>query len=314
MQALAGLDLIILFFALGFFASAVKSDLKFPETTSKFLSIYLLLALGLKGGHQVSQATQLDGFLNVLLVGFLSCTLIPLVVIKLLKKELGIANASAIAASYGSVSAVTFIAGTSALNALNIDYSGYMVAIMALMEIPAIVIGMLIYKKSIDQSSHFELSDLLNILKGKSIVLLLGGFIIGLFFRESEWKGISFLFTDAFKGFLALFLLDLGISAQGQISEAWKQKGKAVFTAILLPIIHGSFFLILSSVFNISEGNQILIALLAGSASYIAAPAAIRYGIPEANPAFYIALPLGMTFPLNVIIGVPYYIALARIF
>lgn len=316
MNIFSGLDLIILFFALGFFASWAKSDLRFPENTAKFLSVYLLLALGLKGGHQVREATNLDGFFEVLGVGMLSCFVIPFVIIRLLKKELGLENAAALAASYGSVSAVTFIAANSLLSSQGIETSGFMVAVMALMEVPAIVIALFLYKKhhQTSQQNSSVLNDTLDILKGKSIMLLLGGFVIGYLFREQEWKAVSVLFQDAFKGFLALFLLDLGVNAQAQISQAWKQKGKAVFVALLLPLIHGSLFLILASFFDISEGNQVLVGVLAGSASYIAAPAAIRFAIPNANPAFYIALPLGLTFPMNVILGIPYYLALARIF
>lgn len=316
MNPFDGLDLIVLFFVLGFFASAVKSDLRLPDNTSKFLSIYLLLALGLKGGHQVRNASDLDGFLPVLFIGSLSCIVIPAVVIQLLKRNLGPANASALAASYGSVSAVTFIAAQSLLTSRGIESSGYMVAIMALMEVPAIVLALYYYKQNLksDKKKGNLVSETLAILKGKSILLLLGGFFIGYCFREKEWSSISFLFTDAFKGFLALFLLDLGINAQTQISEAWKQKGRATFVALILPIIHGTAFLVLASLFDISEGNQILIAVLAGSASYIAAPAAIRYAIPEANPAYYIALPLGLTFPMNIALGIPYYIALAKLF
>jgi len=315
MSVLAGLDLIILFFALGFFASWIKSDLRFPENTSKFLSVYLLLALGLKGGHQVKVATHLDGFSEVLLIGMLSCFVIPFVIIRLLKKDLGSENAAALAASYGSVSAVTFIAAHSALASQGIEASGYMVAVMALMEVPAIVIALYLYKKSIQNNLQKTslIRDTLDILKGKSIILLLGGFTIGYLFREQEWNSVSALFQDAFKGFLALFLLDLGVNAQAQISDAWKQKGKAVFVALILPLLHGSVFLLLARVFNISLGNQVLIGVLAGSASYIAAPAAIRFAIPKANAAFYIALPLGLTFPMNVIFGIPYYIALAQI-
>lgn len=308
----ANIDLIFLFFILGAFAAWIKSDFEIPDSASKFLSIFLLLSLGLKGGHEVRSAESLDGFFLTLCIGLASCLLVPAVLFSLVRKKLGVANASALAASFGSVSAVTFVAASGLLQNEAIASSGYMVAVMALMEIPAILVAVYLYQKNSGQSVANGLGVFRSILSAKSVVLLLGGFAIGLAMNDTSWSGIAPVVKDAFKGVLAFFLLDLGMSAQKKLSEAWKFKGTALFVAIVLPVFFGVLTLLMARWVRVPQGDQVLLAVLAGSASYIAAPAAIRSSIPEANPSLYLALPLALTFPMNLGIGIPVYIQLSH--
>ncbi len=298
-------DLTFLFFFLGVVASWIKSDLEIPTSVSKFLSVFLLLSLGLKGGHEVATATDLSGFYLVSIVGLASCVLIPYYLFPLLRKWMGAANAAALAASYGSVSAVTLIAAQEFLNIQGIKFSGYMVALMALMEIPAIMIALNFYRRS--NPANKELENTPSMFAAKSVVLLLGGFVIGFAMNESSWAGIAPVVQGNFKGVLAFFLLDLGLCAQKQMKEAWKFKATALLTACFLPLAHGTTALLFANWIGVPQGDQILLSVLVGSASYIAAPAAIRSSIPEANPSLYVALPLAMTFPMNVLFGVLVY-------
>ncbi len=311
-MSFANFDLIILFFALGAFASWVKSDLEIPESVSKFLSIFLLLSLGLKGGHEVSSAESLGGFLPALSIGLISCLTIPVVLVVALRSRLGIPNASALAASYGSVSAVTFVTAQSILEKEGISASGFMVAVMALMEIPAILVAVFFYQKFSKKESDQNRSAWTSIFSAKSVVLLLGGFLIGLLMNDVSWKGIAPVVQGSFKGVLAFFLLDLGFVAQKQLKQAWKFKFTALVVAIVFPLFFGFLTLVASVWAGVSQGDQILLAVLVGSASYIAAPASVRSSIREANPSLYLALPLALTFPMNLIFGIPLYIEFSQ--
>ncbi len=308
---MANFDLIILFFILGAFASWIRSDLAVPDSVSKFLSIFLLLSLGLKGGHEVRIANDLIGFAPSLLIGLASCLLIPLTMFFIFKNQLGVANASALAASYGSVSAVTFITAKSILLNEGIPSSGYLVAIMALMEIPAILIAVFLFERFKSSGRITNSSIIKSILTTKSFVLLIGGFLIGFAMNQLSWNGIAPVIQGAFKGVLAFFLLDLGIVAQKQIREAWKFKKYVTIVGIFLPLFFGTLSLLVCSLVGLSRGDQIIMAILAGSASYIAAPATIKASIPEANSGLYLALPLAMTFPMNLILGIPLYIEIS---
>jgi len=265
----------------------------------------LLLCLGLKGGREVSIATDLSGFYLVAFVGLASCLIIPYYMFPLLRRKLGSSDAAAIAACYGSVSAVTFVAGQEFLRANSMASSGYMVALMALMEVPAIIVSVYFYKRASGISE--ESSTTHSLFSAKSVVLLLGGFLIGMIMNDVSWKGIAPLVQDNFKGILAFFLLDLGVTAQRQLGAAWSFRRTALFTACLLPLLNGSIVLTLSYLVGIQQGDCVLLCILAGSASYIAAPAAIRASMPNANPSLYVALPLALTFPLNIVLGIPFY-------
>ena len=311
---LANIDLIVLFFFLGGFASWIKSDLQIPDQVSKFLSVFLLLSLGLKGGHEVRIASDLSGLLPILGIGIASCLIIPVYLFYFYRKSLGTANSAALACCFGSVSAVTFIAAHGFLQNEQIPSSGFMVAIMALMEVPAIVMGLFLHRKYKKSNSKDEVAYVgASIFSAKSVVLLLGGFTIGILMNQSSWISIKPVVSDSFKGLLAFFLLDLGIHAQKQLRDAWLHKWKALVIAIVLPLAHGSIALIAAHYLGIEQGNQILLAVLVGSASYIAAPAAIRAGISDANASLYMALPLALTFPMNILVGIPLYVELSKL-
>ena len=307
---LFSIDLTLLFFFLGMLAAALRSDLAIPADVSKFLSIFMLLALGLKGGHEVRISSSLDGLLPTLTIGFLFCGLIPVVYFFAFRRWLGLGNATGVAAAYGSVSAITFVTAVEYLENEGIPTSGYMVAAMAMMEIPAIILALYLYGKW-RAGTQSASASWRGILAGKSVVLLLGGFGIGLVLNDKSWSSLSPVVVGSFKGVLAFFLLDLGLVAQNQIRQALKLRWRAIVLAIVLPLIMGSVAAVLLWAAGIERGNLVLMAALVGSASYIAAPAAIRASVPDASPAFYVALPLAITFPMNVLIGIPYYISLS---
>lgn len=312
MTSLASFDLIVLFFFLGALASWLKSDLEVPEQVAKFLSIFLLLSLGLKGGHEVRIAENLSDFFPSLMIGLTSCLVLPILMFICFRGKLGLANAAALAASYGSVSAVTFIAAQSLLESQGIAVSGHLVAVMALMEIPAILVAVFLYLKYGNASLKRGRTLLVSVLSTKSVILLLGGFCIGFAMNEASWKGIAPVVQGSFKGFLIFFLLDLGVLAQRQFREAWRFRSVAPLIALLMPLCFGTLALAVGHFLGISQGNQILTAVLVGSASYIAAPATVRTTMPEANAALYLALPLALTFPMNLILGIPFYIQISQ--
>ncbi|MBN8540523.1 MAG: sodium-dependent bicarbonate transport family permease [Deltaproteobacteria bacterium] len=311
MSHFASFDLIILFFLLGVFASWVKSDLEVPESASKFLSIYLLLSLGLKGGHEVQHAGDLTSVAASVGLGVLSCLLIPIAMFLMFKKKFGAANAAGLAAAYGSVSAVTFVTAQSILQNEQIVFSGYMVAVMALMEIPAILIAVFLYKRNSSDGAASSLGILKYLASTKSVILLAGGFAIGLVINARSWNGISPVVEGLFKGSLAFFLLDLGVVAQKQLKEALRYKLISLGIGFLLPIAFGTVSLVAAKAIGMSRGDAVLLAVLAGSASYIAAPTAIRSSITDANPGLYLALPLALTFPFNLLFGISFYMELS---
>lgn len=307
MIELEKIDLIPLFFFLGMVAAWMKSDLEIPESVSKFLSIYLLLSLGLKGGQEVAKAASPSALMVSALLGLLFCWLIAFTYFKLLRKPLGAANAAGLAASFGSVSAVTYIAAEALLSNLQISFSGHMVAVMAIMEVPAIILALFYFRRSLTSGDARLPSFEGGLFSAKSVVLLLGGFLIGSLMPSASFAQIAPVFKDPFKGVLAFFLLDLGILAQRQLSSAWAYKFKALFIGVLGPISFGTLMSFIGTGVGLERGDVFLLSVLAGSASYIAAPAAVRASVPGANPSLYVALPLGLTFPFNLTLGLPYY-------
>lgn len=310
MTALTSFDPIFLFFFLGMLGAWIRSDLEISPAVSKFLSVFLLLSLGLKGGHEVALTSDPQGFYLVCLIGLSSCVGIPLYLFPMLRRKLGDSNAAALAACYGSVSAVTYVAAQEYLTSHGIAYSGFMVALMALMEIPAILIALYLRSLSLPKESDSKNSP--SLFAAKSVLLLLGGFFIGFVMNDSSWKDIAPAVQGNFKGVLIFFLIDLGLAAQPRLKEAWRHRWTAILCGCLLPLAHGVAIILIASACGVSPGNQILLAVLAGSASYIAAPAAIRATVPEANPSLYVALPLALTFPMNVIFGIPLYAQLSH--
>ena len=312
------LDPTILFFIFGIFAGLVKSNLEIPQPISRFLSLYLLMALGLKGGFALNKS----GFAPEIAISLgLAITLtiaIPVLSYNLLKQRLDKLDAAAIAATYGSISAVTFITTAQVLDQVGISYGGHMAAAMALMESPAIIIAIILANKirqqrSGDKSSHTPLGKVLHeSFTDGGQLLLLGALVVGLISGEAGQKVMAPFSIDLFKGLLAFFLLDMGLLAAKSLGEL---KGKPTITlayAFIAPPCHAMIALGLCHLLNIPLGDSILLMILAASASYIAVPAVLRHAMPEVSPAMYMGTSLGITFPLNIIVGIPVYIAIAK--
>lgn len=297
----------LLFFFLGLIAVQIKSDLSIPKNSSKFISIYLLFAIGFKGGQELSHSNISGEIIWSVLLGILSAVAIPLLVFFIVKRKTTIQNAGAIAAAYGSVSAVTFITTISYLDSISVDYGGHLVAVMALMEAPAIVVGVLLIRLFEKDSTKSLKQGIIHSFTNGSVVLIIGSLVIGYLASESQAEGIKPFTTDIFKGFLAVFLLDMGIQSGKKIKALLKNGISLTLMAIIFPVINGVLMALLSGLFIESTGNRLLLTLLAASASYIAVPAAMRMSAPKANPGIYVPMALAITFPINVILGIPFY-------
>jgi hypothetical protein len=300
----------LLFFFLGLLAVQFKSDLEIPGTSSKFISIYLLFSIGFKGGQELSHSElDLEVFLS-LLFGIFLAVAVPIYTYFILRRKLSVENAGAIAASYGSVSAVTFITAINFLEIEQMAFGGHMVAVMALMEAPSIIVGVsLISIFSTEKKSKLPMSSVIkhSVLNG-SVVLILGSLVIGFIANEKQAAGIAPFTTDIFKGFLAIFLLDMGIASGKKLQAFFKNGWFTVFFAIIIPLINGVLVAYLSRLVTANEANQFLFSILGASASYIAVPAAMRLVVPKANPSLYIPMALAVTFPVNITIGMPLYL------
>ncbi|WP_298541421.1 sodium-dependent bicarbonate transport family permease [uncultured Aquimarina sp.] len=306
----------LLFFFLGIIAVQLKSDLNIPENSSKFISLYLLLSIGFKGGQELSHSTFNAEILWSLLFGIFLAIFIPVYTYFILRRKFSLENAGAIAASYGSVSAVTFVTTISFLEIENIAFSGHMVAVMALMEAPSIMVGLLlvtIFKKNKNEDKIPVKTVLHHALTNGSVLLIIGSLIVGLFASEAQAEGIKPFTTDIFKGFLAVFLLDMGITSGRKLSDFIKKGWFAFLFAIIIPVINGCIVAVVSGLFSSGEGNRLLFAILAASASYIAVPAAMKLALPKANPSLYIPMALAITFPFNITLGMPLYLCIIQI-
>ncbi|MAY83001.1 MAG: sodium-dependent bicarbonate transport family permease [Flavobacteriales bacterium] len=300
----------LLFFFLGLFAVQLKSDLAIPENSSKFISIYLLFSIGFKGGQELSHSEFDSEVWYALAAGLLLAVSVPLYTFLVLKRKLSVENAGAIAASYGSVSAVTFITAISFLNVESMEYGGHMVAVMAFMEAPSIIVGMaLIYFFAGKNNGIMSFGQILkHSITNGSVLLILGSLLIGFISNEEQARGIEPFTTDIFKGFLAIFLLDMGIASGKGLATFFKNGWFTFWFAIIIPLINGSLMAILSGLFLDVDGNRFLLSILAASASYIAVPAAMRMVVPKANPSLYIPMALAVTFPFNITLGMPIYL------
>lgn len=307
---------IILCFALGVAASLARSDLNFPEAAAKAMSLYLLFAIGFKGGVSVA-SHGIDLTLGLsLIAGLILSALLPLIAFFLLTvmTKLSRVDAAAVAAHYGSISIVTFVAGTSILQSGGIEYEGFMVAVAAAMEAPAILSALwLISRGGGDGSAQKMDADLWReILLNGSIVLLVGSFAIGWATGEEGLKEISSFIVSPFKGVLCLFLLDMGLVAgRGLRGGGGVLKPGVLAFGVLMPLVGSVFGLGTGLLLGLSTGGVALMMVLSASASYIAVPAAMRVALPEANPSVYLTLSLGVTFPFNLTIGIPVYVAIA---
>jgi len=299
----------ILFFALGILAVAVRSDLEIPKTLSKLFSLYLLLSIGFKGGVKLAESgLSLDAG-KAVLAGLIMASLVPLYTFVICRRMVNIPNAAAIAATYGSTSAVTFLTAMTFLVHLDIAFGGYMVAVMALMESPAIIIGIMLARKYIkDDSSNISKRALFKeSLTNSSVFLLLGSMVIGMLSGSRGWEAMEPFAGNLFQGMLCFFLLDIGMMSARQMSEVKKAGVALIATAIALPLFNGMLGMMLARLLEMSVGDAVLFCILAGSASYIAVPAAFRHALPEANPGLYVSMALAITFPMNITIGIPLY-------
>ncbi len=341
MQSL--LDPAILFFALGVFAGLVRSNLEMPGAISKFLSIYLLMALGLKGGFALAASGFTPNVATSLGLAVLLAVVVPLVGYALLRRVLSGFNAAAVAATYGSVSAVTFVTATQYLESQHIAYGGHMAAAMALMESPAIILAVLLANAlrqkqqaaaacgnapvvamagggtatlgghgpgnvSGNSGPHLSVGKILHeSFTDGTQLLLLGAMLIGLLTGDAGKAAMQPFSGDLFKGMLCLFLLDMGLSTARNLPAVRKQSPWLLAYAVLGPITHATLALGLAWLAAVPVGDAVLLMVLAASASYIAVPAVVRYAIPEADPSLYVSLSLGLTFPLNIVLGIPLY-------
>ena len=313
------IDVVVLFFVLGVFARLAGSDLRLPEALYETLSIYLLLAIGLKGGLELSRQPLLElapQALAAVAVGFT----IPLLLYPFLRLlRLSTADASALGAHYGSVSVVTFAVAISALTKAGIPYESHAALWVALMEAPGIIAGILLARraeragnptKATHSGGWWSLTN--EVLFGKSVLLLMGGLTIGAIAGDQGIAPIKSVFIDPFKGVLALFLLELGLVAGARLSEVRRFGMSIILVGLIAPPILACIGAVTGILLGLSTGGVAIFATLAASASYIAAPTAMRIAVPEANAALSITAALAVTFPFNILFGIPLYIALAE--
>jgi hypothetical protein len=303
----------LLFFVLGIIAVYLKSDLAIPPNSSKFISLYLLFAIGFKGGQELSHETfSMEIAWSMVLAVFISA-IIPLYTFYILRTKFSVPDAGAIAASYGSVSAVTFITAATYLEMHQLKLDGHMVAIMALMESPAIIMGLLlisIYRQE-NEMKIKKTQTIKHSLTNGSVLLILGSLIIGVVADAKQAEGIKPFTNDLFKGFLAIFLLDMGITSGKKLKSFFSYGWFPVFFALIIPLINGCVFAYLSGFVTDEISNRFIFGILAASASYIAVPAAMKVSVPTANPGLFLPMALAITFPINITIGMPlyYYVA-----
>jgi hypothetical protein len=325
------LDPAILFFVFGALAGIVKSNLEIPAQISRFLSLYLLMALGLKGGFALAQSGLTAQVASGLACAVTLALVVPMLALRVLRRLVNSYDAAALAATYGSVSAVTFVTAVQFLETRGVPYGGHMAAAMALMESPAIILAVLFAnslrrreaagetiagpgmaggpvassaRPSMGKVLHESLTD-------GAQLLLLGAMLVGLLTGESGRVAMQPFSGDLFKGMLAFFLLDMGLQTARNLPQLRGQSRWLLAYALLAPLVHAALALALARLAGLPLGDAVLLMVLAASASYIAVPAVLRHAIPQANPSVYFGLSLGLTFPFNILVGIPAYAALA---
>lgn len=316
----------VLFFFLGVLAVLVGSDLEIPSPLPKLFSLYLLLAIGFKGGLELAHSGLGSQVLLTIGAAVLMSLLVPISSFLILRTRMDGYNAAAIAASYGSISAVTFITAQSFLNVLHLDFNGFMVAALALMESPAIVVGVLLAKLAGQSGDSLKGAKagglrwrevLQEAFLNGSVFLLIGSLVIGYLVTSFSPAGLEKMdpFTEKlFYGALCFFLLDMGIVAAQRLRDLRRAGPFLIGFALLAPLLHAAVGLGISRLLGLSQGDSLLFMVLCASASYIAVPAAMRMTVPQANPSLYISSALGVTFPFNVVVGIPLYMALIQRF
>jgi hypothetical protein len=316
----------LLFFFLGVMAVVVRSDLEIPAQVAKALSLYLLFAIGFKGGVALAESSVDTGMLLTLLAAIGLSALIPVYTFFLMRRRMSTADAAAIAATYGSVSAVTFVTAAGYLDIQGVEWNGYLVAAMALMESPAIIVGILLYnhfgKSGGTSTGLFSWKQLLNeSLFNASVFLILGSMLIGWITGPAGMSQVEPLVKGLFLGLLCLFLLDMGIVAARRFRNSRQSADGTtsgqplrlmVLAAVAMPLCNAMFALGVAWLLGLGEGDALLFVVLVASGSYIAVPAAMRLALPEANPGTYLTMSLAITFPFNLLIGIPTYHAMIR--
>lgn len=313
------LDPAILFFIFGMLAGLMRSNLDIPQPISRFLSLYLLMALGLKGGFALSKSGLTGEVAGTLSLAVLLAFVIPLLSYWVLKQIVDRFDAAAISATFGSVSAVTFITATQYLDNMGLPFGGHMAAAMALMESPAIILAVVlanVIRRKQEARVSTQVTPLSEVLREAltdgAQLLLMGAMLIGLISGAAGEAAMKPFTGDLFKGMLAFFLLDMGLQAARHIGGLKGQSPWLLVYALLAPLVHAALALGLCILTGVSAGNAALLMVLAASASYIAVPAVIRHAIPEANPTLYLSLSLGLTFPFNILFGIGLYAQVAR--
>ncbi|GAB1442582.1 sodium-dependent bicarbonate transport family permease [Ignavibacteriales bacterium] len=308
----------ILFFILGLTVALIRSDLKIPDPIIKMFSYYLMASIGFKGGYEISKTGMNSELMMAVLFGLFLAGIIPVLAFFILKKgiKLDAINSGAIAAHYGSVSVITFVTSISFIERAELHFSGFMVGVMALMEFPAILagIGLAIYFTSRDTGSKSLKTVIRESITNESVILLGGSLLIGFISAEKGYALTKPFFIDPFQGVLTFFLLDMGIVAGRKLSDFGRVGYSLTLFAILFPIFNGILATFGATLFALGTGNAVLFGVLAASSSYIAAPAAVRIVLPEANPSLYLTASLAITFPFNIIIGIPVYYSLSVFF
>jgi hypothetical protein len=330
------LDPAILFFVFGVLAGALKSDLEIPPAIAKFLSLYLLMALGLKGGFALAESGLSATVMISLGAAMLMAVIVPALGYQLLKRKVSRFDAAAIAASYGSVSAVSFVTAMQHLEAQQMAFGGHMAVAMVLMESPAIIMAVLLANSlrhgspgvtTLSSSAGVDVATFGGPSEGAPLgkilhesftngahLLLLGAMAVGYLSGEAGKAVMAPFSSDLFKGMLAFFLLDMGMMVARNFSSVRGQSPLLVAYASIGPLIHAAIALVLAVLLQLPAADAALLMVLSASASYIVVPAVLRYAIPEANPSLYFGLSLGITFPLNILFGIPLYTSVARQF
>lgn len=311
------LDPAILFFVFGIVAGALKSNLEIPPAVARFLSLYLLMALGLKGGFALAESGLNADVARSLALALLLAVLVPALGYLMLRRVLSGFDAAAVAATYGSVSAVTFITAVQAMDSRGLPFGGHMAAAMALMESPAIVMAVVlanvVRRRQGAAASAMPLSKVLHeALTDGAQLLLLGAMVVGLLTGEAGRIAMQPFAGDLFKGMLAFFLLDMGLLAARHAGALKGLSPWLLAYAVGAPLLHAALALVLAELLGVAPGDAALLMVLAASASYIAVPAVLRHAIPEANPSLYFGMSLGLTFPFNILLGIPLYIRVAH--
>lgn len=305
---------VILFFVLGFFAALAKSDLNIPEAFAKAMSIYLMAAIGLKGGVEVASNGITPDLIAAALAGLALSFLLPVLAFALLRSfgRLSQIDAAAVASHYGSVSVVTFVTAKEILTGQGLGPAGYMVAVLALMETPAIITGLMLARRGAADNAANGGTPWHEVFTNASVMLLVGSFIIGVVAGKDGFAPVKPLFDTGFRGVLCLFLLDMGLIAARRLVQSRKITVRLVSLALALPAINGAIGTVIGTVIGLDAASAAALGILAASASYIAVPAAMRLALPEADPGLYLSMSLGITFPFNIIFGISLFAALAQ--